>query len=72
MTSDQTISLFDSDNAELADFVNRALTANTELETLTIDGKSYYLCGAPMETVGWTVISAVEKEISRPAHKNNA
>ncbi len=62
--SDQAVSLFNSDNAELADFTRRALSGATELETVTVDGKEYYLCGAPMGTVGWAVISAVEKELS--------
>jgi len=52
-------------NAALGSFVSRALRENTGLTQLTVDGMEYYLCGAPMESVGWTVLSVVEKEITR-------
>jgi len=51
-------------NAELARFVTGALAGSTGMETVTVDGKEYYMTGAPMDTVGWAVISAVEKEIT--------
>ena len=40
---------------------NTALAGNTGLETVTVDGKEYYMTGAAMPSVGWTVISAVDK-----------
>ncbi len=63
--SDTAPDLRKSENAALARFVTEALSANTPLETVEVDGKTYYLTGAPMQTVGWTVISAVEKEVTR-------
>jgi len=51
-----------SENAELARFVSEALRGSTGLEAIVVDGKEYYLTGAPLETVGWAVISAVDKE----------
>ena len=62
--SDGAYDLRQSDNRELADFVSLALTEKTGLTELNIDGTDYYLTGAPMETLGWTVISVVEKEIT--------
>ena len=56
--------LRESGNEELASFVRLALKERTPLMLLDIDGKAYYLAGAPMETLGWTVISVVEKEIT--------
>ena len=56
--------LREDENADLARFVKRALTENTELTCLTVDGKEYYLSGAPMGTVGWAVLSAVDKEVT--------
>lgn len=53
-----------SENADLAQFVTRALRENTGLETVSVDGTEYYMTGAPMPTVGWTVISVIEKEIT--------
>ena len=57
-----------SDNARLAAFVTQALSERTSLTLLPVDGKDYYLCGAPIETLGWTVVAGVEKELTdRPA-----
>ncbi|MBQ3879479.1 MAG: SpoIIE family protein phosphatase, partial [Oscillospiraceae bacterium] len=56
--------LRENENAELAGFVREALEARTGLESITVDGIEYYVTGAPMETIGWTVISAVEKELT--------
>ena len=64
VTSDQSADLRKGENAELGAFVTKALTETTGLETVTVDGVEYYLCGAPMKTVGWTVISGVAKELS--------
>ena len=53
-----------SENRELADFITLALQENTGLTEIRIDGKEYYMTGAPMASVGWTVISVVDKEIT--------
>lgn len=53
-----------SDNAELAAFISQALKERTGLKLIEIDGKEYYLIGAPMETLGWTVLTVVEKELT--------
>ncbi len=57
-----------SDNAELADFISSALTASTGMKTVNAGGTDYYMVGSPMSTVGWAVVSVVEKElIEQPA-----
>lgn len=53
-----------SADTELASFVTQALTENTGLETITVEGREYYVTGAPMPSVGWTVVSVVDKEIT--------
>ena len=63
--SNNAADLRKSDNAELSAFVTTALNEPTGLETITVDGTEYYLTGSPMSTVGWTVINAVEKRITR-------
>ena len=63
--SNNAADLRKSDNAELSAFVTKALTDHTGMETITVDGKEYYLTGSPMNTLGWAVINAVEKEITR-------
>ena len=62
--SDQAADLRKTGNEELADFVTLSLSERTPLTLLDVDGKEYYLSGAPMETLGWSVISVVEKEIT--------
>jgi len=54
-----------SDNAPLAEFVTAALQGDTGLETVSVDGTEYYMTGAPMETVGWAVLSLVDKAMTR-------
>ena len=63
--SDDAPDLRKSDNTELADFISAALENNTGLTEITVDGMEYYMSGAPLGTVGWAGISAVEKEITR-------
>jgi len=53
-----------SDNAALASFVTEALAGSTGFRTLTVDDTEYYMVGAPMATVGWTVISAIDKAVT--------
>ena len=52
-------------NTALADFVTRAMNQATGLETVTVDEKIYYITGVPMTTLGWTVISLVEQEVTQ-------
>ena len=53
-----------SENEALAAFITQALRESTGLQLMEVDGKAYYLCGVPMETLGWTVLSVVEKELT--------
>ena len=62
--SSKAADLRESDNTELADFVKLALRERTPLSLIEIDGKYCYLTGAPMETLGWTLLSVVEKEVT--------
>jgi len=63
--SDAAPDLRQNGNRELAAFVERALRERTDLAQIEIDGRDYYLTGAPMETLGWAVLSVVDKEITR-------
>ncbi|MBP5362806.1 MAG: SpoIIE family protein phosphatase [Ruminococcus sp.] len=60
--SDTAEDLRKSDNKELADFITQALNEKTNLETVTLNGKEYYLIGTPMKTLNWALISVVDKE----------
>ncbi|MBR6069760.1 MAG: SpoIIE family protein phosphatase [Ruminococcus sp.] len=51
-------------SSELSSFISTALSGSTGLQLLDINGKTYYMTGSHMETVGWAVVSAIEKEIT--------
>lgn len=53
-----------SANTALSAFVQKALTESTGLQTVKINGTEYYMAGSPMETVGWAVVSVVEKSVT--------
>ena len=63
--SSRALDLRRSVSRDLADFMTQALQGSTELTLLPIEGKNYYLAGAPMKTLGWTVVSVVEQELTR-------
>ncbi len=62
--AEEAADLRKNENAELAAFVTRALTERTDLVLTEIGGKAYYLSGAPMDTLGWAIVSVVEKDVT--------
>lgn len=63
-TSDKAEDLRNNENADLSKFVTAALEGKTGLVTVNVNGKDYYMTGSPIPTVGWTVVSFIEKEIT--------
>ena len=61
---DNAIDLRASENTELAGFVKDALSGSTDVRLIDIDGKKYYMSGSPMATVGWAVVSVVDKDVT--------
>ena len=56
-------------NSELAAIVKDALKENTGVRAVEVDGKKYYMAGAPMTTVGWTLLYVIDQEvIDEPAN----
>ena len=53
-----------ADSAELAAFIRDALAESTGLRLIEADGESYYMAGAPIENVGWTVLNIVPKSLA--------
>ena len=51
-------------NQDLATFIDKALSANTEVTMVEADGELWYMTGAPIATVGWTVVSLVDKAVA--------
>ena len=64
-TSEAAEDLRNSSNKALAEFVSTALKEQTKLTELTIDGKEYYAAGASMDTVGWAVVTLVDKSVTQ-------
>ena len=56
-----------SPNRRLANFIDQALHERTGVQEATIDGREYYVSGAPLPSVGWTIVSVVDKTVvNRP------
>ena len=51
-----------SEEDDLGAFMEEALMGVTDVTEVTVDGVAYYMVGAPVEAVGWTVVSAVTQE----------
>ena len=56
--------LRETDNDSLASFIGSALMGPTKVATVEADNTVYYLSGAPVDTVGWAVVSAVRKDVT--------
>ena len=52
-------------NRALAGFVMDSLAGPTGLRSVVVDGQEYYMAGTSMPTVGWAVLSAVDKALTR-------
>lgn len=68
-TSDSAEDLRNTDNKELSAFIRDALSKSTDVETVTIDGKEYYMAGASLDTVGWALVSVVDRELTEIPQK---
>ena len=62
--SDNARDMRADENKALADFINKALTEQTGLVSVNVNGKEYYMTSSPINTVGWAVISFIEKDIT--------
>ena len=57
--------LRNSSEETLSAFIGSALTGVTDVTEVSVDGQDYYMVGAPIESVGWTVVSAVSQASAR-------
>ena len=64
LPADQAQDLRATDNAELSDFVRDALSQNTELRLIDVDGELCYVVGSPIRNVDWAVLSIVPKALA--------
>ena len=58
-----------NENADFAGFVGDSLKGDTDVRVVNVDGKFYYMSGGQMATVGWSVISVVDKELTETPAK---
>jgi len=69
MTADKAEDLRISSNRELADFISSALNFESKLDVVNMNDSDYYMACAPMDTIGWSVITVISKEITeQPAN----
>lgn len=61
--------LRESSNQQFAQFIEQALREKTNLMTVNLSEKDYYIAGVPMPTVGWAMIMAVDKELTEQPEK---
>ena len=60
-TAEEAVDLRSSEQGDLAAFVLDALNGVTGVRELDLDGDRVYLAGAPVKTLGWAVVSVVDK-----------
>ena len=64
LPADEAKDLRSADNPQLAEFVRDSLENNTELRLIEVDGEQCYVVGAPIQNVGWAVISVYSKSLA--------
>ncbi len=68
--SDRATDLRASGNTALSALVEDALEAPTDVRPVDLPDGRYYMTGVPLETVGWTMISAYREELVLEPAKN--
>ena len=64
LPADEAQDLRSVDNPQLAEFVRDSLEDITELRLIDVDGELCYVVGAPIQNVGWAVISVYSKSLA--------
>ena len=60
--SSESEDLRTSGGEDLAAFVNDSMKELTPVRIVEAEGSQYYMSGAPMSSIGWTIINSVSKE----------
>lgn len=64
VSKDNPVDLRTVENESFVRFINDALSINTKVETINVDGNDYYLVGSAITSIGWGVISVVPKSLA--------
>ena len=54
-----------TDNEELSGFIRDALSGQTDVRLIDLEEGPSYMIGAPMETVGWALVSVCSREATK-------
>ena len=54
-----------NENEAFASLISDALKGKTDVRTVELEDGTWYMCGAPLETVGWALIAAFDEEVIR-------
>ena len=60
--AESAVDLRKSANAELAAFASKAMTVNTDVVRIQVDGIDYYLTGSPIGSIGWSLFSVIDAD----------
>lgn len=60
-TADESEDLRQTGNEVLSSFINDAMTGQTDMRTIDLSDGTYFMIGAPMETVGWILVNACDQ-----------
>ena len=58
--ADSAVDLRKSANADLAAFAKKAMTVNTDVVRIQVDGTDYYMTGSPIGSIGWALFSVID------------
>ena len=68
VSKDTRNDLRESDNRELGNLAENAISGKVGVSVINLDGKEYYVAYAPMDTVGWSYLTVLpEQEVSEPS-----
>ena len=64
-TDDKAADLRKGENKDLGELITASYKEQTPPKLITVDNKEYFVLGSPMKTIGWTVLSFIEKDITQ-------
>ncbi|MBD5519913.1 MAG: SpoIIE family protein phosphatase [Lachnospiraceae bacterium] len=69
--SDETMSMVESSNTELAQVTADMVSGGSALTKLTVDGREVYMAYAPLEGLGWSFVTVMNvEEVIAPARQS--
>ncbi|MBQ8118379.1 MAG: SpoIIE family protein phosphatase [Lachnospiraceae bacterium] len=63
--ADEAQDLRTGENEELAELIRETMEGNNPVKFISVDGEKYYVAGAPIKTVGWVMLTALDEVTAR-------